>query len=334
MSNTTHPESGNEESRTPAAPSVTPRAVTAALQRAGSSAAVTTCKAIEQLTENHLYEIDLDGRAAALRVWAVASQAPRRCAADARAPLGLVWPARPGRAAACWRDARSQQAPCGRAGGSRGSTRAQLHAETPDGGLRRVCGRHGPDRGDNARERPGTGGSRLSGDDLAQEPRDVHNGTWTSRMRAIGVGRSLPASPPPRAHSRRSATSPCCPWALSTAVPGPTACWSTTVGSARSSTLDRLTTTSSCSTSPHIVSQWGVLADSEQTNHIDPTLVRRIIRGYCSVRPLSHAERRGAGAGRAPALRPLTGCASGGSWARDGRPSRGTSTWVLLHGTA
>lgn len=41
----------------------------------------------------------------------------------------------------------------------------------------------------------------------------------------------------------------------------------------------------------HIVSQWGVLADGERTSHFDPTLVRRIIDGYCSVRPLSHAER-------------------------------------------
>ena len=41
----------------------------------------------------------------------------------------------------------------------------------------------------------------------------------------------------------------------------------------------------------HIVSQWGLLADGERTNHYDPTLVRRIVRGYCSVRPLSQAER-------------------------------------------
>ncbi len=40
----------------------------------------------------------------------------------------------------------------------------------------------------------------------------------------------------------------------------------------------------------HIVSQWGTVADDGRLKGYDPRLVRGIVRGYCSVRPLSRAE--------------------------------------------
>ena len=69
MSNTNQPDADNGVHHPSPALDVTPRSVMAALQKAGSTAKVTACKPIEPPSENYLYEIDLDGSPALLRVW-------------------------------------------------------------------------------------------------------------------------------------------------------------------------------------------------------------------------------------------------------------------------
>ena len=278
MSNTTHPESGNEESRTPAAPSVTPRAVTAALQRAGSSAAVTTCKAIEQLTENHLYEIDLDGRAAALRVWAVASQAH----ADAQLTLER-------RLASCGLPVPDVLLPAGGTLAVNGRPAAVLEAHE---------GQPGP----NYTPRRLTAGYAAFAEDMARtvatmhvsalglEALDYRETTWLKNLGTFtrhldfsdagDRGREIVAGVAAAASAFKAfCDESMLPMGVVHGSPG---AYSVLVDDGRIRTLFDLGSAHHdllVLDVAHIVSQWGVLADSEQTTHIHPTLVRRINRG-------------------------------------------------------
>ena len=291
MSKTTHSESGSEEPRTPSSPRLAPRLLTTALQRAGSSATVTTCRTIEQLTENHLYEIDLDGRAAALRVWAVASPAQ----ADAQLMLER-------RLASCGLPVPDVLLPS--AGGTlriNGRPAAVLEAHE---------GQPGP----NYTPRRVTAGYAALAEDMARTVATMHVSALglealdyreTAWLKNLGTftrdldfsdagdrGREIVAGVAAAASAFKAfCDESMLPMGVVHGSPG---AYSVLVGDGRIRTLFDLGSAHHdllVLDVAHIVSQWGVLADSEQTNHFDPTLVRRIIRGYCSVRPLSHAER-------------------------------------------
>ena len=291
MSNTTHPESGNEESHAPSSPSLTPRVLTAALQRAGSSATVTTCRAIKQLTENHLYEIDLDGRAAALRIWAVASPA------HAHAQVALER-----RLASCGLPVPDVLLP------------AAGETLVINGRPAAVLERHEGQPGPNYMPTRVTANYAALAEDMARTVATMHvsalglealeyrETTWLENLgtftrdldfsEAGDRGREIVAA----VDTAASAFTAFCNESMLPmgVVHGSPGTYSVLVDDRRIRTLFDLESAHHdllVLDVAHIVSQWGLLADGERTNHYDRTLVRRVIDGYCSVRPLSHAER-------------------------------------------
>ena len=129
MSNTEQPDTGKGVDHPSPALAVTPRSVMAALHKAGSTAKVTACKPIGPPSENYLYEIDLDGSPAWLRVWwqATAPQADAQLTLERRlnscglpAPTVIV----PEYDVGLEIDGR----PCGGRATPRGKSRAELRA--------------------------------------------------------------------------------------------------------------------------------------------------------------------------------------------------------------
>ena len=270
---------------------VTPRSVTAALQKAGSTAKVTACKPIDPPSENYLYEIDLDGSPALLRVWwqASAKQAQAQLTLERRLnSCGLPVPT-----VIVPEEGRSLEVD-GR----------------PASVVQRLDGSPGPNY---MPVRPSDTYAALA-EDISRIAATIHvsamgleslgyrETTWLENLQSWTQGLDFSAAGDPGREAvagveaaARKFTAFCEEAMLPTGVvhgsPGP---WNVLVDGNRISALvdmDSAHRDYLALDVAHIVSQWGAVADDESTHHYDPRLVRGIVRGYCSVRPLSQAER-------------------------------------------
>lgn len=276
-------------------PGLTPRAVNAALRRAGSEATVTSCEAIEPPSFNHNYRIDFGGEDAVLRVWLQASPS------QAEAELSLLR-----RLASCglptpevlWPPAGERFVADGR----------------PAAVTRRIDGRPGP----NYMPRRVTDGYARAAGDVARlvatmhvsalglEHLDYREPTWLTNLEswtrdldfnaAGDRGREAVAAVERAARAFRAFSQEAMlPAGVVHGSPGP---WNVLVDDADhvralldfdSAHRDHLVLDIA-----HIATQWGTLADRhKRREHYDPVLLRRIIDSYCAVRPLSAAELEG-----------------------------------------
>lgn len=292
MSDTTQPNASNGVNHPSPALDVTPRSVMAALQKAGSTAKVTVCKPIDPPSENYLYEIDLDGSPALLRVWwqASASQAQAQLTLERRlnscglpVPVVIV----PEEGAGLEIDGR------------------------PASVVQRLDGSLGPNY---MPVRPSATYAALAEDisriaatihisAMGLESLDYRETTWLKSLESWTEGLDFSAAGDPGREAvagveaaARKFTAFCEEAMLPTGVvhgsPGP---WNVLVDGNRVSALvdmDSAHRDYLALDVAHIVSQWGVVAeDRSRLKAYDPRLVRGIVRGYCSVRPLSRAER-------------------------------------------
>ena len=292
MSNTNQPDADNGANHPSPALDVTPRSVMAALREAGSTAKVTACRPIEPPSENYLYEIDLDGSPALLRVWwqATAPQAAAQLTLERRLnscglPVGAVIVPAVGVA---------------------------LEIEgRPAAVVQRLEGSPGPNY---MPIRPSDTYAALA-EDISRIAATIHVGamglesldyretTWLENLESWTKGLDFSAAGDPgreavagvEAAARKFAAF-CGEAMLPTGVvhgsPGP---WNVLVDGNRISALvdmDSAHRDYLALDVAHIVSQWGAVADDgSRLKGYDPRLVRGIVRGYCSVRPLSRAER-------------------------------------------
>lgn len=291
MSDTIHPDAGDGESGNFSGPQITPGDVTAALRTLGLSVRVTVCEAVEQLTENHLYEIDVDGTTVALRVWAVATPAQ----ADAQMTLER-------RLASCGLPVPDVLLP------------AVGEILLIHGRPAAVLARHDGQAGPNYTPMRVTPTYAALAEDMSRTVATMHVSALglealeyreTTWLRNLGTftrgldysdagdrGREIVAAVDVAAKSFKAfCDEAMLPMGVVHGSPG---AYSVLVDDGRIRTLfdlggahhDLLVLDVA-----HIVSQWGVLADQDRANPYNSTLVRRILGGYCAVRPLSHAER-------------------------------------------
>ncbi|MCY3812688.1 MAG: phosphotransferase [Gammaproteobacteria bacterium] len=291
MSNTKQPDTGNDTNHPSPALDVTPRSVMAALHEVGSTAKVTACKPIKPPSENYLYEIDLDGSPALLRVWwkASASQADAQLALERRLnscglpaatvivpeqDVGLEIDGRPAAVVQC---------PEGSPGPNYVPRRAsETYAALAEDISRLAAMIHVSAMG-------------LEGLDYRETTWLENLESWTLDLdfsQAGSRGRDIVATVEAAARRFRAF---CDREKLPTGVvhggPGP---WSVLVDGDRITALldlDEAHRDSLALDVAHIVEQWGVVAHDEPMRRYDPTLVRRIVRGYCGIRPLSDSER-------------------------------------------
>lgn len=293
MSNTKQPDTGNGKGVNHPSPAldVTPRSVMAALHEAGSTAKVTACKPIEPPSENYLYEIDLDGSPALLRVWwqATAPQADAQLTLERRLnSCGLPAPAviAPEQDVGLEVDGRPA-AVVQRPEGSPGPNYVPRRASETYAALAEDISRLA---------------AMIHVSAMGLEGLDYRETTWLENLEswtrdldfsaAGDRGRDVVATIEATAGRYRAF---CDREMLPTGVihggPGP---WSVLVDGDRITAfldLDAAHRDHLALDVAHIVEQWGVVAHDDLMQRYDPTLVRRIVRGYCGVRPLSANER-------------------------------------------
>ena len=291
MSNETQPDAGHGESRYPASPTVSPRTVTAALQQLGLSSRVTACNAVEQLTENHLYEIDLDDRTVALRVWAVASPAEahaqmtleRRLASCGLPVPGVILPSGRETLVINGRPAAVLEHHEGRPGPNYVPRRvSETYAALAEAMARTIATMH------------------VSA--LGLETLDYREAAWLKNLGTFTQdldfsdagdrGREVVAG----VESAATAFKEFCEEAMlpTGVVHGSPGAYSVLVDDDGVRSLFDLGS-AHCDLLvldvAHIVSQWGVAGHRDSANPYRGELVRRIVDGYCAVRPLSGSER-------------------------------------------
>lgn len=292
MSDTKQPDTGNGTNHPGPALDVTPRSVMAALHEAGSTAKVTACKPIEPPSENYLYEIELDGAPALLRVWWQASSS------QAQAQLTLER-----RLNSCGLPVPAVIVP--------GEGRGLEVDGAPASVVQRLAGSPGPNY---MPIRPSDTYAALA-EDISRIAATIHVGamglegldyretTWLENLESWTQGLDFSAAGDPGREAvaeveaaARKFTAFCREAMLPVGVvhgsPGP---WNVLVDGDRISALVDLDSAHRDYLAldvAHIVSQWGAVADNDESTHrYDPRLVRGIVRGYCSIRPLSGAER-------------------------------------------
>ena len=290
MSDTNQPDASKGVNHPSPALDLTPRSVMAALQKAGSTAKVTACKPIDPPSQNYLYEIDLDGASALLRVWwqASASQADAQLMLERRLnSCGLPVPAVivPAEGAGLEIDGRPAavvQRPEGSPGPNYIPTRpSDTYAALAEDTARIAATIHVSAMG-------------LEGLGYRETTWLRNLESWTQGLdfsAAGDLGREAVARV--EAAARRFAAF--CEEAMlpTGVVHGSPGAWHVLVDGNRISALRDMDSAHRDYLAldvAHIVSQWGAVAVDESTHRYDPTLVRGIVRGYCSVRPLSRAE--------------------------------------------
>lgn len=245
---------------------------------------------IDPPSENYLYEIDLDGSPALLRVWWQAS------ASQAQAQLTLER-----RLNSCGLPVAAVIVPEEGAGLEIDGRPAVV--------VQRLDGSPGPN---DMPIRPSATYASLASDisriaatihvsAMGLEGLDYRETTWLRNLESWTQGLDFPAAGDPGREAvagveaaARKFTAFCGEAMLPTGVvhgsPGP---WNVLVDGNRIGALvdmDSAHRDYLALDVGHMVSQWGAVADDESTHHDDPRLVRGIVRGYCGVRPLSRAE--------------------------------------------
>lgn len=291
MSNTKQPDTGNGTDHPSPALDVPPRSVTAALHQVGSTAKVAACKPVDPPSENYLYEIDLDGSPALLRVWwqASASQADAQLTLERRLnSCGLpaatvILPEQDVGLEIDGHPAAIVQCPEGSPGPNYVPRRASdTYAALADDISRLAAMIHVSAMG-------------LEGLDYRVTTWLENLESWTRDLdfsEAGNRGRDIVATVEAVARRFRAF---CDRERLPTGVvhggPGP---WNVLVEGDRITALldlDEAHRDYLALDVAHIVEQWGVVAHDEPVRRYDPALVRRIVRGYCGIRPLSDSER-------------------------------------------
>ena len=294
MSNTDQPDAGKGVHHPSPALDVTPRSVTAALQKAGSTAKVTVCKPVDPPSQNYLYEIDIDGSPALLRVWwqASAAQADAQLTLERRLnSCGLPVPAVivPEEGRSLEVDGRPASV-VQRLDGSPGPNYMPVRPSDTYAALAEDISRIAATIHVSVIRAMGLEGLDYREttwlDNLASWTRDLDFSEAGDRGRDV-VAAVVAAARQFRAFCDRAML----PTGVIHGSPGP---WTVLVDGDRITALRDLDDAHRDHLAldvGHIVEQWGVVAHDEPMQRYDPALVRRIVRGYCGVRPLSSAER-------------------------------------------
>lgn len=291
MSNEVQPDGGDGEPRYLSSPTVSAGNVTAALRHLGLSSRVTACTAVEQLTENHLYEINLDNRTVALRVWAVASPAEahaqitleRRLASCGLPVPGVLLPSGPETLVINGQPAAVLERHEGRPGPNYTPGRVtETYATLAEAMARTIATMHVSALG-------------LEALDYREAAWLKNLGTFTQDLDfsdAADRGREVVAE----VESAATSFKEFCDEAIlpTGVVHGSPGAYSVLVDDDGVRSLFDLGA-AHCDLLvldvAHIVSQWGVAGHWDPANPYRSELVRRIVDGYCAVRPLSGPER-------------------------------------------
>ena len=269
-----------------------PETVTEALRRVGSSSQVTTCEQVRQSRYNFSYDVVLDGAPVALNVWYGASPA------GAEAELALRR-----RLVSCGLPVQRALLPAGEERLTVGGQPAVV--------LERIEGEEGPNysptKASDAYIETAAAMARLVAKmhvaamgleelDYREPPWLTNLASWKTELdMAKADGRAVAVLDAIDAAARRFQVfceGARLPVGVVHGCPG---AWTILVDDARQIValleLDSAHRDHLVFDVAHLITQWGHVAVSEMKSRFEPVLVRRILKEYSSVRPLSDAER-------------------------------------------